>query len=129
MDDDKKLKAEFPLGEHMIVVTEPSPGQLFALSLSRTSKDADRARAVVRVLKIMEALTGPEQWYGLIEDALISEEISPDQLLTMAMAVFEFPWAEHRTPDAAPDLTAAIEREEVAQGLKPATPQPRIIRG
>lgn len=120
MDDDKKLKAEFPLGDHMIVVTEPSPGQLFALSLSRTNKDADRARTVVRILKILEALTGPEQWYGVIEDAMISEEISADQLLGMAMTVFEFPWAEHRPQDTAP---------EPEPSAAPATvPQPRIIR-
>lgn len=127
MDD--KLKAEFPLGNHMIVVTEPSPGQLFALALSRNAKDtdADRTRIVFRVLKILEALTGPEQWYDVIEDAMISEEISAEQLLGLAMAVFQFPWAEHHAPDPTDyTLQAAIGQAEVEP--LPAAPQPRIIR-
>lgn len=127
MDD--KLKAEFPLGEHMIVVTEPSPGQLFALALSRNAKDTDedRTRIVFRVLKILEALTGPEQWYGVIEDAMISEEISADQLLGMAMKVFEFPWAEHRAPDPQSPRHLPTDPNYVPEPL-PAAPQPRIIR-
>lgn len=125
MDDDKKLKAEFPLGDHMIVVTEPSPGQLFALALSRNAKDtdADRTRTVFRVLKILEALTGPEQWYGVIEDAMISEEISADQLLGMAMKVFEFDWSAHRPSAPVP---YAVHRP--GTDVTDSAPQPRIIR-
>ena len=125
MDDDKKLKAEFPLGNHMIVVTEPSPGQLFALALSRNAKDtdADRTRIVFRVLKILEALTGPEQWYGIIEDAMISEEISAEQLLGLAMAVFQFPWAEHRPSAPVP---YAVHRP--GTDVTDSASQPRIIR-
>lgn len=123
MDDDK-LKAEFPLGDLMITVREPSPGQMFALSLSRTGNDADMERTVRRLLKVLEALTGPEQWYGVIEDALISERITPQQLMALSTKVFEFKWADHHEPAATPVTVEAKNPEPL-----PADPQPRILRG
>lgn len=119
MDDTQKLKAEFPLGELKIVVTEPSPGQLFALALSRNSTDTDMERTVRRLVKVLEALIGPEQWYGVVEDALISGQVTPQQLLAMGGSVLEFPWNDHRAPDT-------VQPAKNPEPL-PADPQPRII--
>lgn len=121
MDDTQQLKAEFPLGDLKIVVSEPTPSQLFALGLSRKSSDADQAHLVRRLCRVLEALTGPDQWYDVIEDGLISGEISPTQLIEMASAVLEFPWADYRKPVATPiDVVGT-----------PAAPDagPRIIPG
>lgn len=109
------------MGDLKIVVSEPTDGQLFALALSRTSKDADRARLVQRLIRVLETLTGPEQWYDVIEDALIGGTVSPEQLVKLASDVFEFPWADHRKPVTAP---ANIE------GI-PAAPDagPRVVSG
>lgn len=117
--DDKKLKAEFPLGDLKIVVTEPSDGQLFALSLGRVSSDGDNSRLVRRLLRVLEALTGPEQWYETIEDALIEERITPEQLIRMADDVFRFPWKEHREPQEVPAETPST----------PPSAVPRIVSG
>lgn len=120
MDDTQQLKAEFPLGDLMIVVSEPSPGQHFALSLSRTATDQDQERLVRRVLKVMEALTGPEQWYGVIEDALISGTVTPAQLMDLAARVLQFPWSEHR---------AVTKPEPLPEEGPTPGPVPRIISG
>lgn len=104
MDD--KLKVEFPVGDLKIVVSEPTEGQQFALALSRTSSDGDRTRLVQRLLRVLESLVGPEQWYDVIETALIEGAMSPEQLVKLGGDVVSFPWHKHRKPVdvPAPDL-------------------------
>lgn len=121
MDD--ILKVEFPVGDLKIVVSEPTPGQQFALSLSRTSSDTDKNRLIKRLIRVLEALTGPEQWYGVIEDALISGEMEPDALVNLGVAVLNFDWAAHRKPVAAPE---PVDIEDVA--ASPAA-GPRVVSG
>lgn len=122
MDD--TLKVEFPVGDLKIVVSEPTEGQLFALALSRTSKDADRARLVQRLIRVLEALVGPQQWYEVIEDCLISGELAPEQLVKLASDVFEFDWKAHRptAPVPAPVHRPNTDVTDSASG-------PRVISG
>lgn len=125
MDD--TLKVEFPLGDFKIVVSEPTDGQLFALALSRTSKDADRERLIRRLIRVLEMLTGPEQWYDIIEDALISGDLTPEALVKLASDVFEFPWKEHHKPQPAPAGTNLAPGEPLTE-VVPAS-GPRVVSG
>lgn len=122
MDD--TLKVEFPMGDVKIVVSEPTEGQLFALALSRTSKDADRARLVQRLIRVLEMLTGPEQWYDVIEEGLISGTLTPESLVKLASDVFEFDWKAHRP--AAP-VPAAVNRPNT--DVTDSASGPRVVSG
>lgn len=125
MDDDKKLKVEFPLGEFKIIVNEPTEGQLFALALSRTSKDSDRVRLVTRLIRVLEALIGPEQWYDVIEDALLGGTMDPEAVVKLAADVFEFPWKDHHAPQKVPSGTHLTPGEPLTEVV----PKPRIVSG
>jgi hypothetical protein len=123
--DDNKLKAEFPIGTSTVVVTEPSPGQMFVLALSRKPQSDDAAsveKVVRRLLRVLEALTGEQQWYEVIEEGMISGEITPEQLTRLAVEVVQFDWAGPRP--------AAAETVLHDPSIDPVTrPAPRIVSG
>lgn len=102
MDD--RLKVEFPLGELKIIVSEPTQGQLFALSLSRTSHEGGRVKAVYRALRVLELLVGPDQW-EIIEESMITGDTTPETLVKMTGDVFEFRWSDHKAPEDVPDTS------------------------
>lgn len=124
MDDNTKLKAEFPIGPRTVVVTEPSSSQKFVLALSRKPADDDvegREKLVRRLLRVLEALVGSDQWYDVIEDGMISEEISPEELVQLASQVLRFDWSAHHAPQALPEESPEPETET--------RPAPRIVSG
>lgn len=121
MDD--SLKVEFPMGNLKIVVSEPTDGQLFALALSRKSNDQDRTRLVTRLIRVLEALTGPDQWDDVIEAALLGGTLGPEAVIKLAADVLEFDWAAHRKPVAATGAVPYLHPEPLpAAG-------PRVVSG
>lgn len=125
MDDTKKLKAEFPIGKSAVIVTEPAPGQMFVLALSRKPAPDDqegREKLVRRLLRVLEALIGEQQWYDVVEEGMITEEISPDDLMKLAGDVMKFNWSEHRTAET---MEQAPELEDIPEPAR----QPRIVSG
>ena len=124
--DDTKLRAEFPIGKRTVIVTEPSEGQMFVLALSRRPADGDAAateKLVRRLLRVLEALVGDDQWYNIIEDGMISEEISPDELVKLAAEVVRFDWSAHRPDLPQEDPAVVLGREQDDR------PAPRIVTG
>jgi hypothetical protein len=123
--DDNKLKAEFPIGKRSVIVTEPAPGQMFVLALSRKPAPEDatgREKLVRRLLRVLEALIGEQQWYDVIEEGMIMEEITPDELVKLAGDVMQFNWAEHRDQEP--------EQASPDPFVEPVTrPVPRIVSG
>jgi hypothetical protein len=96
MDD--TMKVEFPLGPRAVVLSRPTEGQLFAITILRMPRDGDdaktRHRFLERIIRFLEVLAGPEQW-SEIEDALLSEQVKPEELLGLFSDVTQFDWAAH----------------------------------
>ena len=96
MDD--TMKVEFPLGPRAVVLSRPTEGQLFAITILRMPRDGDdaktRHRFLERIIRFLEVLAGPEQW-SEIEDALLSEQVKPEELLRLFTDVTHFDWAAH----------------------------------
>lgn len=102
MDDNSRLKVEFPLGDLMVVVEQPTPEQLFVLALSRQPRtDQEQGRLVTRVVRVMEKITG-EQWYDVIEAGMIDETITVTQLMDLVGDVLQFEWTKQDTPGPEP---------------------------
>lgn len=124
MDD--ILKVEFPIGSRTVVMSRPSEGQLFAITVIRKPKEGDgpevKHRFTERIIRFLEALAGPGQWAG-IEDGLLAGEIEPLQLFELFTDVTRFDWAAHaRQAEAAtpePDTEPAPD----------ARPAPRVVSG
>lgn len=132
MDDDDKLKAEFPLGDELsVVVREPSEGQILVLALSHVRPDADKAtqwRVAKKLFSILERLVTPTVWYEVIETALIEERLSPTELLKFAREVTEFKWDEHRpSPEPEPQDGFAEADALMAKAMDTPRPGPRIV--
>lgn len=102
MDD--TLKRTFPAyeGGPGIEVTRPTDGQMFVLALSREGGSlAEQTRLVRRLMKVLEALTGTEQWDRVIEVAVIDGSMSPMDLVTFAQSIFTFDWSADETDETA----------------------------
>lgn len=101
MDD--TLKRTFPAyeGGPGIEVTRPTDGQMFVLALSREGGSlAEQTRLVRRLMNVLEALTGTEQWDRVIETAIIDGSMSPMDLVTFAQSIFTFDWSADETAEA-----------------------------
>lgn len=121
MDDKQRLKVEFPVGDFMITVTQPTGEQQFVLAMSRQPKtDQDTVRLVTRLTSIMQRLTG-EQWFSVIEENMIGERLTVSDLLTLVEDVLSFKWADHVPAQEAP------EHDRSAVDLEPARPAPRVV--
>ena len=123
--DDNKLKAEFPIGKCTVIVTEPAPGQMFVLALSRQPAPEDevgREKLVRRLLRVLEALIGEQQWYDVIEEGMITEQIAPEELVKLAGEVLRFNWSEHRTAE---HIEEAPELKDIPEPAR----RPRIVSG
>jgi hypothetical protein len=123
MDDTQRLKVEFPVGDFKVIVQEPLPGQLFALSMSRRpTSGGEGVMLAQRVTRVIEALTG-EQWFTVIEDGLISGTLEVSDVMDLLQEVVTFPWSEHRK---APEHQGAA----VIDGVVPVErPAPRVVGG
>lgn len=106
MDDTTRLKAEFPLGKTLnIIVMEPTAGQGLVLALSRRPTEGDQKaqlRLLRRLFNVIENLITQDVWDNTVEPAVISEEITPNDLLEFVHQIITFPWADHRKPTADP---------------------------
>jgi hypothetical protein len=123
MDDTQRLKVEFPVGDFKVIVQEPLPGQLFALSMSRRpTSGGEGVMLAQRVTRVIEALTG-EQWFTVIEDGLISGTLEVSDVMDLLQEVVTFPWAEHRK---APEPESEPENEAPETVTRPA---PRVVGG
>lgn len=121
MDDKQRLKVEFPVGDFMITVMQPTGEQQFVLAMSRQPKtDQDTVRLVTRLTSIMQRLTG-EQWFSVIEENMIGERLTVSDLLTLVEDVLSFKWADHVPAQEAP------EHDRSAVDLEPARPAPRVV--
>jgi hypothetical protein len=99
MDDTARMTREFQIGEgdNAITVTasQPTTDQLFVLAMSRTTGNPQsHHRIIQRLLRILEALTGPEVWYSKIEDGLIDGRITTADLMKFADSVLFHAWDE-----------------------------------
>lgn len=110
MDD--TLKHTFPLGSPpaavSVTVSRPTEGQMFILAMSReTAEGAERMRLIKRLIRVLETLTGPDQWDSVIETAMISGSVTPLELVDFAQKVFVFDWAalEKSLPQPGPQLS------------------------
>lgn len=125
MDDNTRLKVEFPVGEFTVVVEQPTPEQLFVLALSRQPKtDQEQGRLVGRVVKVMERLLG-DQWYDVIESGLIDETLTVTQMMELVGDVLQFEWAKH-APEPDPEPIAA-EYEAATADAPTKRPAPRVV--
>lgn len=118
------MKVEFPLGPRAVVLSRPTEGQLFAITILRMPRDGDdaktRHRFLERIIRFLEVLAGPEQW-SEIEDALLSEEVKPEELLRLFTDVTHFDWAAHDAhvrPSPRPEDESEPERRA-----------PRVVSG
>lgn len=122
MDD--TLKAEFPIGKATVIVSEPAPGQKFVLALSRVPEETDdvaKERLMRRLLRVLEAIIGEQQWYDVVEDGLISLRIQPQDLFALALDVLQFDWAAHHAVKSTEEVSPPAGTE--------ARPAPRIVSG
>lgn len=127
MDDNSRLKVEFPLGELTVVVEQPTPEQLFVLALSRQPKtDQEQGRLVDRVVRVMEKITG-DQWYDVIEAGLINEQITVSQLMELVGDVLQFEWAKYAAPDEVPAGTHLGTDEPLTTVVPDMRPAPRVV--
>lgn len=124
MDD--ILKVEFPIGPRTVIMSRPSDGQLFAITVIRKPKENDgpevKHRFTERIIRFLEALAGPDQWAG-IEDGMLADEIKPVQLFELFTDVTQFDWAAHAKQAQA----AALEPD--AEPAPDARPAPRVVSG
>lgn len=126
MDDmTPRLKAEFPLGDHLkVVVMQPLPAQAFVLSLSRRPADDDaesRVRLVRRLFSVMEALMGSDVWDDVVEHSMINGVIDERDLMRFVTDVVGFDWSAHAPKQDAPDALPTVP--------EPARAAPRIVSG
>lgn len=118
MDD--TLKVEFPLGDSTIVVRRPSSNQMFALSVLRRPGSDDPVAThqyVTHVVSFLEKLTGPEQWFSVVQ-RMLAEEVGPEELLQLIGDIVAFDWNAHATD------TPAVAAPEPAAAARPA---PRVV--
>lgn len=126
------MRVEFPLNDSQsVTIGRPTEKQLFALSLLRRpgTETQDVHRFITHVVGFLESLAGPDEWNRVIGLAL-SGDLDPMELLQMIEEIVQFDWNGHDPKNDA--LVAAIEREEIKQGLSPAPPQrpaPRVVSG
>jgi hypothetical protein len=111
MDD--RIRAEFPLGDkgRTVIVSEPTEGQVLVLAMA-SRPGGSEMQMISRVVRVLETLTGAEQW-EIVEDSMISGEVSAREFLELVSSVLTFDWPSHTTP---------------APAEKPsASPAPRIV--
>ena len=124
MDDNKRPRAEFPVGDGLsVIVTQPTDAQILVLALSRAPEATDtggNVRLIRRLFSVMEALMGQDTWDSVIESGMISGKISAEDLLTMIRDVMEFEWK--RPGDAIPP-----RGEEVQSEVTSPRPAPRLL--
>lgn len=118
------MKVEFPLGPRAVVLSRPTEGQLFAITILRMPRDGDdaktRHRFLERIIRFLEVLAGPDQW-AEIEDALLSEQVRPDELLRLFTDVTHFDWAAHAKEQAV--------QPEPEDKPEPERRAPRVVSG
>lgn len=127
--DDTKTYVEFPIGDRLITVREPGESQLLMLMMTRAPKDGDTRGALsmtTRMFRLLEALTG-KQYEDVIEDGLMTEEITVLQVVELIKDVAGFDWAGARAGDALQD---ALDREEAKQAEPAPVPKPgpRVVK-
>lgn len=113
--DDTRTQVEFPIGTtgKYVKVNEPTDAQRLVLALSRApSGDNPKAQVslVQRLFRVLEKLTG-EQWLSVIEDGLIDEEFTVQDVVGVIEQVVKFDWAgTHKPQEAEPQpMPAAVE--------------------
>lgn len=120
--DDTKTYVEFPIGDRLITVREPGESQLLMLMMTRAPKDGDTRGALsmtTRMFRLLEALTG-KQYEDVIEDGLMTEEITVLQVVELIKDVAGFDWAGARKPQPS-------EPEEAPEPAPVPKPGPRVV--
>lgn len=94
MDDNTTLRAEFIIAGHTVTASQPTGEQMFVLQLTRQAQSAkEGVRTARRLVRILEALLGPDQWDSVMEEGLISGAIQVSQMMDLAMAIFSYDWS------------------------------------
>lgn len=103
MDDNTTLRAEFTIGDHKVTAAHPTGEQLFVLQLTRQAQSAkEGVRTARRLVRILEALLGQDQWDSVMEAGLIDGSITVEQMMELAREIFGFNWS---SLEAEPDVT------------------------
>lgn len=127
MDDTKKLRAEFPLGDYTrVIAREPSEQQALMLALTRVPKGAtteDQKRMVQRLFSLVETLVGTDVWYDVVELAVLTEKVTEAELMQFCTDILTFDWKAHRSDGAAPEPAPVAPDEDRPR------PAPRIVSG
>lgn len=107
MDDTVTRKFPAYKGGPEIEVSRPTDGQMFVLALSREpSSGQEQLRLVRRLMKVLESLTGTEQWDRVIETAMIDGSMTPFDLVGFAQTILQFDWSGDETVTEIPvDMT------------------------
>jgi hypothetical protein len=113
--DDTQQYAMFPVGPDLEVkARRPSGGQLLALMpLRKQLTPAEEREITRRFLLVLSKLVGDDQWQ-IIEDALVLEEISVDDLTSFGRQLASFDgW------DAPGDSDTAVDEDAAAPTPRP----------
>lgn len=132
MDDEKNVRAEFPVGDSgkTAVLRQPSEGQVVSLLLLSDSLRADTSgkaltSMVLRAFRILEKLAGPEEWDKL-QDGLLDEAYSVTEVVGLVEQAIKFPWPGQVPPEP-PPVNALAPEPPVPATFAPPRPEPRLV--
>lgn len=102
MDDTQRTQLIFEFNGGEITVSQPTEGQLFTLTaLHRDGNDtAGHMKVIRRMFRVVEHLVSEEAYEG-IEEAMISGEVTPLEVVGLIESIFSTDWTAAAAPEPA----------------------------
>lgn len=100
---------DLPFNGRTVQATELSESQLVALSL--TTKKGDVTRTIGRILRVLEASVGPDEWAAMDEE-LLTGKVDLAELTSLFTAITEATVANRKNAPAEDDIDDELAQAE-----------------